>query len=87
MGIKEGICSKIFDPFFTTKPVGKGTGLGLSISYQIIVEQHKGKIECISSDKKGTEYWKGQWGADNVLRNGNVYYYCRVIINAEFEDI
>ena len=40
-----------------------------------------------SSDKKGTEYWKGQWGADNVLRNGNVYYYCRVIINAEFEDI
>lgn len=55
MGIKEGICSKIFDPFFTTKPVGKGTGLGLSISYQIIVEQHKGKIECISSDKKGTE--------------------------------
>ena len=40
-----------------------------------------------SSDKKGTEYWKEKWGANNVLRNGNEYYYCRVIINAEFEDI
>jgi hypothetical protein len=40
-----------------------------------------------SSEIKGTEYWKKQWGADNVLRNGNVYYYCRTIIDAEFEDI
>ncbi|MEM1171526.1 MAG: HAMP domain-containing sensor histidine kinase, partial [Cyanobacteria bacterium P01_H01_bin.35] len=40
----------------TTKPVGKGTGLGLSISYQIIVEQHKGKIDCISSPEKGAEF-------------------------------
>ena len=39
------------------------------------------------SNDKGTEYWKERWGADNVLRNGNDYYYCRVIINAEFEDI
>ena len=39
------------------------------------------------SNDKGTEYWKEKWGADNVLRNGNDYYYCRVIINAEFEDI
>lgn len=46
-----------------------------------------GTMSVESSDKKGTEYWKNQWGADNVLRNGNVYYYCRVIINAEFEDI
>ena len=55
IGMSEKVREKVFDPFFTTKPVGKGTGLGLSISYQIIVEQHKGKIECISSDKKGTE--------------------------------
>ncbi|NEQ40804.1 MAG: GAF domain-containing sensor histidine kinase [Okeania sp. SIO3I5] len=56
LGIKEENFSKIFDPFFTTKPVGKGTGLGLSISYQIIVEQHKGKIQCISSPGKGAEF-------------------------------
>ena len=39
------------------------------------------------SNDKGTEYWKEKWGADNVLRNGNDYYYCRIIINAESEDI
>ena len=46
-----------------------------------------GTMSVESSDQKGTEYWKGQWGADNVLRNGNDYYYCRRIIDAEFEDI
>ncbi|MEB3340040.1 ATP-binding protein [Okeania sp.] len=56
LGIEEKNHSKIFDPFFTTKPVGKGTGLGLSISYQIIVEQHKGRIKCISSPEKGSEF-------------------------------
>jgi hypothetical protein len=40
-----------------------------------------------SSEIKGTEYWKKQWGSDTVLRNGNDYYYCRTIIDAEFEDI
>ena len=40
-----------------------------------------------SYEEKGTEYWKKQWGADNVLRNGNDYYYCRTVIDAEFEDI
>ncbi|MGB3512470.1 MAG: ATP-binding protein [Microcoleaceae cyanobacterium] len=54
--ISEEVRSYIFDPFFTTKPVGKGTGLGLSISYQIIVEKHKGKIECYSHMEKGTEF-------------------------------
>ncbi|MEA5466445.1 sensor histidine kinase [Leptothoe sp. PORK10 BA2] len=45
-GISADIIPKLFDPFFTTKPVGKGTGLGLSISYQIVVEQHNGKLLC-----------------------------------------
>ena len=40
-----------------------------------------------SSNEKGTEYWKERWRANSVLRNGNEYYYCRTIINAEFEDI
>lgn len=55
-GITEEVQTRLFDPFFTTKPVGKGTGLGLSISYQIIVEKHKGKINCISAPGKGTEF-------------------------------
>ncbi|BAZ86994.1 ATP-binding protein [Dolichospermum compactum] len=41
--------------FFTTTPVGKGTGLGLSISYQIVVEEHKGKIRCFSHPETGTK--------------------------------
>ncbi|NET15772.1 MAG: ATPase [Okeania sp. SIO1H6] len=56
LGITEENYSKIFDPFFTTKAVSQGTGLGLSISYQIIVEQHEGRIKCISSPEKGAEF-------------------------------
>ncbi|MBD2180106.1 PAS domain S-box protein [Planktothrix sp. FACHB-1355] len=55
-GMTEEIRHKLFDPFFTTKPVGKGTGLGLSITYQIVVEKHAGKIECISAPGKGAEF-------------------------------
>jgi signal transduction histidine kinase len=55
-GIPETAKKSIFDPFFTTKPVGKGTGLGLSISYQIIVEKHKGRLECESHLGKGTKF-------------------------------
>jgi signal transduction histidine kinase len=56
MGINPEIKQRIFDPFFTTKPVGEGTGLGLSISYQIIVDKHSGKLDCISAPEKGTEF-------------------------------
>lgn len=52
----EEVRQRIFDPFFTTKPVGAGTGLGLSISYQIVVEKHRGKLECFSIPGKGTEF-------------------------------
>ncbi|HSF73686.1 MAG TPA: ATP-binding protein [Microcoleus sp.] len=54
-GMNEAVKSKIFDPFFTTKPVGHGTGLGLSISYQIVVDKHGGRLECISAIGEGTE--------------------------------
>jgi two-component system NtrC family sensor kinase len=54
-GMPKWIEEHIFDPFFTTKLVGKGTGLGMSISYQIIVEKHHGRIQCISSHERGTE--------------------------------
>lgn len=56
VGIQEEVKSKLFEPFFTTKPIGKGTGLGLPISRQIIVEKHKGQLECISAPGQGTEF-------------------------------
>lgn len=55
-GISEEIQRKIYDPFFTTKTVGKGVGLGLSISYQIIVEKHGGKLNCLSAYGQGTTF-------------------------------
>lgn len=55
-GIPEDVVARIFDPFFTTKAIGKGTGLGLSISYQIVVEKHKGQLQCISDRDRGTEF-------------------------------
>lgn len=55
-GISPEVQPRIFDPFFTTKPVGKGTGLGLSISYQIVVEKHGGRLNCISEPARGTEF-------------------------------
>ncbi|MEG4344615.1 CBS domain-containing protein [Microcoleus sp. A003_D6] len=55
-GIPDDIRCKLFDPFFTTKPVGKGTGLGLSISYHLVVEQHGGRLECVSEVGLSTEF-------------------------------
>ncbi len=56
IGITKEVSKRLFDPFFTTKVVGKGTGMGLAVSYQIIVDNHKGKIECISELGKGSEF-------------------------------
>jgi two-component system, NtrC family, sensor kinase len=55
-GMSEDVKTKIFDPFFTTKPVGSGTGLGLTVSYQIVVENHKGMLNCTSQLGQGTEF-------------------------------
>ncbi|MEM9217682.1 MAG: ATP-binding protein [Cyanobacteria bacterium P01_F01_bin.150] len=55
-GMTKQVQEKMFEPFFTTKPVGKGTGMGMPISYQIIVERHKGILECISTPGIGTEF-------------------------------
>ncbi|MEG4917240.1 PAS domain S-box protein [Microcoleus sp. B7-D4] len=55
-GIPDEIVDRIFNPFFTTKAVGKGTGLGMSIAHSIVVEKHKGKIDCISSIGCGTTF-------------------------------
>ena len=55
-GITAQVKQRIFDPFYTTKPIGSGTGMGLAISHSIIVEKHKGEINCISAVAKGTEF-------------------------------
>ncbi|MEG4800858.1 PAS domain S-box protein [Microcoleus sp. ARI1-B5] len=55
-GITDRVKQRIFDPFYTTKPIGSGTGMGLAISHSIIVEKHKGKIQCFSEVGKGTEF-------------------------------
>ncbi len=55
-GIPKEVQNRLFDPFFTTKSIGKGTGLGLSISYQIVVEKHKGELQCISTPGEGAEF-------------------------------
>lgn len=56
IGIPEAIQQHIFNPFFTTKPVGKGTGMGMAISYNIITENHGGKLKCFSTPEMGAEF-------------------------------
>lgn len=53
IGIPEEVQHKLFTPFFTTKPIGEGTGLGLSLCYNIIQQQHNGKL---SFESKSGEY-------------------------------
>ena len=55
-GIPKSVIEKVFNPFYTTKPAGKGTGLGLSISFDIIVQEHQGKIEVNSKEGEYAEF-------------------------------
>ncbi|MEH2159487.1 MAG: response regulator [Nostoc sp.] len=55
-GIENADKIKIFDAFYTTKPVGQGTGLGLSIAYQIVVNNHHGKLTYDSKPGEGMEF-------------------------------
>ena len=47
----------------------------------------KGTQSVESVDKKGGNYWKKCWGVDAVLRNGDTYFFCQTVIDAEFLDI
>lgn len=53
IGIPPEVQNRIFEPFFTTKEVGQGTGLGLTMVYRML-ESHKGAIDVISPEGKGT---------------------------------
>lgn len=56
IGMPEDVREKLFEPFFTTKPTGEGTGLGLSMSFDIIVQQHGGRIEVESEPGAFSEF-------------------------------
>jgi hypothetical protein len=62
-------------------------GIGKLINVNDVLYEILGTMDVKKSEDKGTEYWKERWGSNAVLRNGNQYYYCRIVINAEFEDI
>ncbi len=55
-GIPENLRKKIFEPFFTTKPAGQGTGLGLPICYDIVVDEHSGSLDVVSTPGEFTEF-------------------------------
>lgn len=55
-GIPENIRDRIFDPFFTTKDVNRGKGQGLNVAYQIICQQHGGKIYFQTENGVGTTF-------------------------------
>lgn len=53
-GILSGQKRKIFEPGFTTKK--RGWGLGLSLAKRIIEDYHRGEIQVLRTDKKGTAF-------------------------------
>ena len=53
-GMPPEVTARVFDPFFTTKSPGRGTGLGLNISHNIVVGEHKGRIEADSRPGRTT---------------------------------
>jgi len=55
-GMDEAVQKRLMEPFFTTKPVGKGTGLGMAISYQIVIEKHRGSLQCSSTPGRGSTF-------------------------------
>jgi two-component system sensor histidine kinase AtoS len=53
IGMDEETCRNLFNPFFTTKD--KGVGLGMALTRKII-EDHKGTVEVMSEQGKGTTF-------------------------------
>ena len=55
-GMDDQTRKRVFEPFFTTKGVDRGTGLGLAISYFIVVEDHGGEMDVVSSPGNGSKF-------------------------------
>ncbi|MBE9011011.1 PAS domain S-box protein [Pseudanabaenaceae cyanobacterium LEGE 13415] len=56
IGMSAETHRRLFDPFFTTKAIGQGSGLGLSVSYQIVTEQHGGRLKCCRASDRGASF-------------------------------
>ena len=39
-----------------------------------------------TTDEKGTDYWKERWSADTVLKDEDLYYFCRNVLEAEWTE-
>ena len=52
-GMDENSLSKLFEPYFTSKPNGNGLGLA---NTQNIIFNHKGTINVLSKEGKGTTF-------------------------------
>ena len=61
--------------------------IGQIIKSNDILYEVLGSMEVIRVDKEGTDIWKERWDADTLLRQDNMYYFCKKVIDAEFEDI
>tara|TARA_Y100000310_G_scaffold312838_1_gene360539 strand:+ start:229 stop:408 length:180 start_codon:yes stop_codon:yes gene_type:complete len=56
-----------------------------------IITVNDDRFEVLGTSPADRDYnpdeLKNQWGADNILRNGNTLYLVRKLIIAEFEDM
>jgi len=56
VGFTPQIQEQLFVPFFTTKPPGAGTGLGLPLTWEVVVDQHQGRIEVEGAPNAGARF-------------------------------
>ncbi|MFH1011263.1 MAG: HAMP domain-containing sensor histidine kinase [bacterium] len=56
VGIPAEDLPHIFEPYYTTKDTDENTGLGLAVAYQIVVDQHHGRISVKSKPNEGATF-------------------------------
>lgn len=56
LGFDPRLRDQLFVPFYTTKPPGEGTGLGLSLCREVVVDQHRGRLEAEGDTRGGAEF-------------------------------
>ncbi|HEX3125068.1 MAG TPA: two-component regulator propeller domain-containing protein [Rhodanobacteraceae bacterium] len=52
-GMEESVRVRIFEPFFTTRRGKGGSGLGMHIVYNLVTQNLRGSIECVSAPGQG----------------------------------
>lgn len=55
-GMSKDIVANIYEPFFTTRRGDGGSGLGMNIVFNLVMQKFNGKIKCISSQGKGSQF-------------------------------